>query len=598
LSDRDPEIRTQAAKVISEAPSSTPLKTALLRLLADASPRVQLQAALAVGRQKTPGALPGLVKLASSLTRQNAFLRHGVVTGLTGAAKAEELAALTKHESAEVRLAACLALGRQASPLAAGFLTDADPAIAAEAAGAIHDDNGIPEALPALAAWLDSAPAGSLERGLRRAINANYRVGTPEAAARLVRFAVKPGLTFPAYQTGAKKEEATPVPGPQEEALILLTLWNQPPALDRMDARPRTYPARDLAAVRNALQPLQPQLLTLTEPALRARALEVMAVFNLDVPAAITAAAAEYGATPAGVRLQSLRLLASQHPDSPLRAPLLARLLQDKTQPALRIEALTQLLVLDPEAGIAEAASLIRGGRLVEQQAAVAQLALAQKPSADEQLAVLLTDKGDASAAAPGIRLDVLEAATARAPEVPALAGALEFRQKTLAASTDPLAAVADCVAGGDPGAGRTISLENNAANCVACHRFQKGAGSAVGPPLEGIGRQHPAPYLLEALVNPSAVIAPGYGMATVTLKNGTTLAGTILQETADKLLLRQPDGTDVTVLVADIAQRTPPISVMPPMHGILTPRQLRDVVAYLGTLKAKPAAGAPANEH
>lgn len=598
LSDRDPEIRTQAAKVISEVPSSTPLKTALLRLLSDPSPRVQLQAALAVGRQKTPGALPGLVKLASNLTRQDAFLRHGVVTGLTGCATADELAALTKHESAEVRLAACLALGRKASPLTAGFLTDSDSAIAAEAAGAIHDDNGIPEALPALAVWLDSAHAGSLERGLRRAINANYRVGTPEAAARLVRFAVKPDLTFATFQTGAKKEDVTPVPGPPEEALILLTLWNQPPALDRMDARPRSYPSRDPAAVRNALQPLQPQLLTLTEPALKARALEVMAVFNLDVPAAITAAAAEDGATPAGVRLQSLRLLASQHPDSSLRRPLLARLLQDRTQPALRIEALTQLLVLDPGAGIAEAAGLIQSGRLVEQQAAVAQLASVKKSSADQHLTVLLTEKGDASAASPGIRLDVLEAATARAPEVPGLAAALEVRQKTLAASTDPLAAVADCIAGGDPEAGRTISLENNAANCVACHRFQKGAGSAVGPPLDAIGRLHPAPYLLESLVLPSAVIAPGYGMATVTLKNGTTLAGTILQETPDKLILRQPDGTEVAVLLADVAQRTPPISVMPPMHGILTPRQLRDVVAYLGTLKAKAEPAAAVREH
>jgi mono/diheme cytochrome c family protein len=39
---------------------------------------------------------------------------------------------------------------------------------------------------------------------------------------------------------------------------------------------------------------------------------------------------------------------------------------------------------------------------------------------------------------------------------------------------------------------------------------------------------------------------------------------------------------------VTDVAQRTPPISVMPPMLGILTPAEIRDVVAYLTTLKPK----------
>ena len=326
-------------------------------------------------------------------------------------------------------------------------------------------------------------------------------------------------------------------------------------------------------------------------------ALQIMAVFNLDVPAAITAAAAQDAASPPEVRRQSLKLLASQHPQATERRAVLSTLLRDKSQPALRIEALQQLITIDPAAGIAAAGDLITGGRLAEQQAAVAQLAAAQHPEADVRLAALLTPAGDASGAALDIRLDVLEAAAVRAATAPALAAALAARTKTLEASTDLLAALTDCVTGGDPAAGKEIALNHLAANCVACHRFQKGAGSQVGPPLESIGRLHPAPYLLEALANPSAVIAPGYGMATVTLKDGTTLAGTILSETPDKILLRQPDGVEVSAAPSAIEGRTPPISVMPPMHGILTPRQIRDVVAYLETLMAKPDS-AGAGEH
>ena len=593
LADADPEIRTQAAKVVSEMPASPVVAPLLVKLLADDSPRVRMQAALAAGRQRTPDAVPALISLAEKISREDPILRHAVVTGLAGTGTPEILTQLTKHVSAEVRLAACLALGRLASPGTAEFLTDSDPAIAAEAAWAIHDDNGIPAALPALAAWLDHAPPGSQERAIRRALNANYRLGTPEAAARLGRFAVKP--TEAAVADDGKKSS---FPRPQEEALVLLTLWTAPPALDRMDARPRSYPARPAETVRPALQPIKQELLALQSPSLKSRALQIMAVFNLDVPAAITAAAAQDPVTPAAVRLQSLRLLARQHPAAPERLTVLTTLLEDKSQPDLRIEALTQLLTLDPAAGLTAATRLIRSGELAEQQAAVAQLAVVKNPEADAQLAALLTPAGDASAAPPGIRLDVLEAAAARAPEVPLLAAAVASREKTLTASTDPLAALADCVTGGDPAAGRSISLENNAANCVACHRFQKGAGSAVGPALDSIGGLQNASYLLEALAAPSAVIAPGYGMATITLKNGTTLAGTLLNETPDKITLRQHDGVDVSAATAEIAGRTPPISVMPPMHGILTPRQIRDVLAYLTTLKAKAGPASEAKEH
>ena len=63
-----------------------------------------------------------------------------------------------------------------------------------------------------------------------------------------------------------------------------------------------------------------------------------------------------------------------------------------------------------------------------------------------------------------------------------------------------------------------------------------------------------------------------------------------MLKENAKALELRLPDGNIQKITVASVASRTPPVSVMPPMLGILTPAEIRDVVAYLSGLKPKAA--------
>jgi len=100
--------------------------------------------------------------------------------------------------------------------------------------------------------------------------------------------------------------------------------------------------------------------------------------------------------------------------------------------------------------------------------------------------------------------------------------------------------------------------------------------------------------YLVESLVSPSARIAPGFGIASITLSNGTVLGGTLMKEDAGELLLRLPDGSEQKVPVADIASRAPVMSLMPPMLGILKASELRDMVAHLAGLKsvAKGSAG------
>jgi quinoprotein glucose dehydrogenase len=91
-------------------------------------------------------------------------------------------------------------------------------------------------------------------------------------------------------------------------------------------------------------------------------------------------------------------------------------------------------------------------------------------------------------------------------------------------------------------------------------------------------------------LINPNAVIAEGYGMATATLKDGTALIGRLVKETPDQVTLLAPDGKETQLNRSTIASLTPPISAMPPMALTLPLQDLRDLMAYLATRTQKNA--------
>jgi putative heme-binding domain-containing protein len=143
---------------------------------------------------------------------------------------------------------------------------------------------------------------------------------------------------------------------------------------------------------------------------------------------------------------------------------------------------------------------------------------------------------------------------------------------------------------GGDVSRGKAIINGHLGANCIACHRVDSDEGSEVGPSLRRVGAERTKVEIAESLVEPSAKIVQGFGIETIVLKDGTTLAASVTKESPKSLDIRLPDGKSQKVSVASIASRTPPISVMPPMLGILTPEEIRDVVAYLAGLKPKTA--------
>ena len=140
---------------------------------------------------------------------------------------------------------------------------------------------------------------------------------------------------------------------------------------------------------------------------------------------------------------------------------------------------------------------------------------------------------------------------------------------------------------GGDSLRGDKVFRNQGA--CMQCHQIDK-EGGVQGPPLSLVGDRLSSDKLLESLVNPSAEITPGYGLSTVSTKDGITLVGRIAEESEDNatLVLVSPDGKETQLKQEDISTISPPISAMPPLGLTLAPLDLRDLIAFLKSRNKK----------
>ena len=116
---------------------------------------------------------------------------------------------------------------------------------------------------------------------------------------------------------------------------------------------------------------------------------------------------------------------------------------------------------------------------------------------------------------------------------------------------------------------------------CANCHRLY-GHGGQIGPDLTGGGRQN-LDYVVDNLVDPSAVIGAEYRMSIVVLNDGRVLNGLVSGKT-DRALTLQTAKDRLTLALSDIDEvQTSSLSLMP--EGQLQPltdAEVRDLVGYL----------------
>ena len=114
---------------------------------------------------------------------------------------------------------------------------------------------------------------------------------------------------------------------------------------------------------------------------------------------------------------------------------------------------------------------------------------------------------------------------------------------------------------------------------CATCHVLH-GEGQKIGPELTGAQRTS-LDYLLENVLDPSAVVATDYMNWLIETKDGRSLAGMITRETATTITVQLPNGQTI-IPMEDIETRARlGTSLMP--EGLIDPLSISEVRDLLG---------------
>jgi quinoprotein glucose dehydrogenase len=593
LSHPELEVRCQAAKALGDSRHPLAFKK-VLGLAADPEPRARYFAAMALGKYGNPEAIPALLKILEDNADKDGVLRFGAVWALAKIGNAAALEAAAMHGSTSVRLGAALALRRMENAGVAKFLKDADRIVVLEAARAIHDlpiDSALPE-LAALASTPVNTNKGANEKPpvknggpgpfggpvdwiFWRVTNANYRLGTADAAKNLATIASRAELPSDI----------------RVEALHGLAEWTKPGNRDRITNLFRPLPAtpvRDPAVAREAAKGIVDKLAQDKSKDVQVAAARLAQKYGLGDPAVLAKTAVDAN-SPDDVRLAALGTLIEQNDSQVTR--LVGQLKADAS--AVVRQATIRLLAGQPDGVETLAAIAGKNASAGDTKAALDGLGNAPAGKADAVLGEWM-QKLLAGGVSADMTLELLEAAAKR--KDPAVAAALKQYNDRRKAD-DVLAEYRETLSGGDVDAGFKIFAENGAVSCIRCH-MAGGAGGVVGPALDGLGAKHNREYLLEAIVKPDAVFAPGFESVLIQTKAKKFRTGIVAKEDDKEIVLRNPESGELTTVAKDdIAKRERGPSVMPEgLHRALSKRELRDLVEWLASLKTE--AKGPALDH
>ncbi len=580
LSDADAHVRGNAARVLGDAGYAKAFDV-LVKGTTDSDAHARALATIALGKLGKRESVPALFASLKANADRDPHLRHAAVTALVAVDDFDALQAAIKDPDASVRMGVLLAMRRLQRNEIGAFLADADDKIVVEAARAINDEP-ISGAMDLLAVRIEGPvlTGKALAQNvpfLRRAVNANYRHGTQQTAARLAKVATD--AVFP--------------DDVRAEALDALAEWPKNSGRDRITGlwRPTAF-ARDAKIPGAAARPVVDALLADAPEKVRTAAARAAGELKITSASGPLAKLVTQKLGNAASRVAALTALSRlQTPDYPVALEAA----QKDPEEAVRKAALKLSVDAPPAVASGAAASPSTGsgplaklidvialGSLAEKQNAYAALAKLPGVQADEFIGQRMTDLVAGKVPAD-LQLDVLDAAAARPALKAAVAGWEAALPKTAESDVNPWKV---CLTGGNAEEGKKVFLEKVEVSCVRCHKINA-EGGEVGPELTGLGDKKGREYLLQSLLYPNASIAQGFESVLVTLKNGTTYAGVIKSETDAELEINSPEDGLLKLKKAEITAREKGLSGMPDgFGGVLTKQEIRNLVEFITTSK------------
>lgn len=567
LDDNNAQVRIQAARAMGDH-RYQPSADKLAELLNDSHLRVVMYAGIGLGRLSYEPAVPQIFAALAKYKDEDLWVRHGLTMALSGISK-ETWWSYHTHKSESVRMGVLLAARRNKDADIAVFLNDSKKAIVDEAITAIND-LALVDARTQLAAHLDRYISVSAKHYPQdelgqwqhhRLINANYAEGSLEAASRLLKYAASPGLPTRLAS----------------EALSAIEAWNNINPIDTTTGLP-TQANKSRADIQAEVTKYLPEILTQVQGNALVQAIRMVEINKINIPNEVLITAVQNTDNAASIRIQALTYLASR--DVKNMQSVLETLIQDDND-QVRGDALNKLFTINPQAGLEAAKIFLVSEATADRQVAYKVLAKGNDASIDS-IALNAIKQLNGTKQTDGSTLEMLDLVRSR--KSPEIATELE-KYTSYLAQADLLTRYASSMYGGNQQAGRDIFAGGGAIECMRCHIVNWNGGD-VGPDLSDIGRTHNNAYLLESIVDVNAVIAPGYGTIVLNLKNGETISGIYQGETDDVIKLQREENLIEEFALADIDTMQRPMSGMPPMTHFLDDYQIRDLVAYLASLK------------
>ncbi|TAE89909.1 MAG: hypothetical protein EAZ81_11745 [Verrucomicrobia bacterium] len=373
----------------------------------------------------------------------------------------------------------------------------------------------------------------------------------------------------------------------RDEAMRLLAEWPKPFPVEQSIGFYAPLPERSADEIKALLSNGLPQLIR-SGGSVLAKALALVEQYQLtlaELSPGDLEKIVDDASLPVAARAKAMDLFLQSQSEQ--RDAALQRWSLDK-QATLALAALAEMIKQQPEKALQPLSKLLQHTNAAKAQGAWSLLANIPGDQAAEQIVRGLQELTKQQGALP-YGIELLETAESRTEA--SVKAALEQWKSSLAAD-DALASWLPAIHGGDAQRGEQIYL-SHPAECMRCHRAGDGheAGGEAGPNLAGVGQRGDARFMMESMMNPSAKVASGFGVVSATLRDGKELSGILMKQT-DEIIEIDVGETIAQVKRTDIQEMTPPISAMPAMHTLLKPREARDLVAWLVSLKkAKPAA-------